>query len=83
VSGFATCVHVSTTYCTVVEDKGGASIDGRRTGVGRRIDVLAGMQLQGFELGFSEKRCEMRRGISEAPLLVEVGHQRVAMLEKG
>ena len=51
---FAAPVHVST-YRTVIEDKGGARIDWRRTGVGRRIDVLARVQLQGLELGFSAR----------------------------
>ena len=46
-------LSTSTTYRTVVEDKGGACIDRRRTSVGRRINVLTRVQLQCLELGFS------------------------------
>ena len=44
------------TYRTVVEDKGGTGIDGWRSRVGRRIDVLARVELQRLELGFPERR---------------------------
>jgi hypothetical protein len=46
---------VVSTYRTVVEDKGGGCVDGRRTRVGRWIDFLARVQLQGLELGFPAK----------------------------
>jgi hypothetical protein len=44
------------TYRAVVKDKGGGCVDGRRTCVGRRIDVLARVQLQGLELGLPARR---------------------------